>query len=57
MATSSFNKDFKLNSKKAVESFERIISTPTRCVRINRELVSSEKERRGELKLKRILSR
>ena len=28
MATSSFNKDFTLKSKKAVESFEKIISTP-----------------------------
>lgn len=57
MATSSFNKDFTLNSKKAVDSFERIISTPTKSVKINRELVSSEKERRGELKLKQMLSR
>ena len=57
MAASSFNKDFKLDSKKAVESFERIISTPTRYAKINRDLVSPERERRGELKLKQILSR
>ena len=28
MATSSFDKDFTLDSKKAVRSFEKIISTP-----------------------------
>ncbi len=57
MATSSFNKNFTLNSKKAVKSFERIISTPAKSVKINRDLVSPEEERRGELKLKQILSR
>jgi len=57
MATSSFYKDFRLNSKKAVDSFERIISTPAKSVKINRELVSPQNERRGELKLKQILSR
>lgn len=57
MATSSFNKDFTLNSKKSVDSFVRVISTPARSVKINRDLVSPEKERRGELKLKQILSR
>ena len=57
MATSSFNKDFTLNTKKAVESFERIISTPKKSVKINKNLVSLEKARRGEQKLKRMLSR
>ena len=57
MATSSLNKDFTLNTKKAVESFEKIISTPTNSLKINRELVSPEKERRGERKLKQMLSR
>ncbi|PUU89346.1 hypothetical protein SAMN04515654_1275 [Halanaerobium congolense] len=57
MATSSFNKDFTLNTKKAVESFERIISTPKKGIKIDRNLVSVEKERRGEQKLKQILSR
>ncbi len=57
MATSSFNKDFTLNTKKAVESFERIVSTPTKSVKIKKELLSPENERRGELKLKRMLSR
>ena len=57
MATSSFNKNFTLNTKKSVESFERIISTPKESFKINRSLVSPEKERRGEEKLKQILSR
>ena len=57
MATSSFNKDFKLNTKKAVESFEKIISTPKKSIKINRNLISPEKERRGEQKLKQMLSR
>ncbi|MDK2868587.1 MAG: hypothetical protein PWP38_2902 [Clostridiales bacterium] len=57
MATSSFNKDFTLNTKKAVASFERIIATPNKSIKINRDLVSPEKERRGEQKLKQILSR
>jgi hypothetical protein len=57
MATSSFNKDFTLNTKKAVEAFERIISTPNKSIKIDRNLVSPEKERRGEQKLKQMLSR
>ena len=57
MATSSFNKDFTLNTKKAVESFERIISTPTKSIKTNKELLSPENERRGEQKLKQMLSR
>ena len=57
MATSSFNKEFTLNTKKAVESFERIVSAPNKSVKINRNLVSPEKERRGERKLMQMLSR
>lgn len=57
MDTSSFNKDFTLNTKKAVESFVRIISTHTKSMKINRNLLSPEKERRGEQKLKQMLSR
>lgn len=57
MATSSFNKDFTLKTKRAVESFERIISTPAKSVKIDKEFLSPEKERRGELKLKQMLSR
>lgn len=57
MATSSFNKDFTLDSKEAVNSFTRIISTPTKCVKSDRNLTSPERERQGEQKLRRILSR
>jgi len=57
MATSSFTNDFTLHSKKSVESFERILSTPNKGIKINRQLVSSEKERRGEQRLRQILSR
>ena len=56
MATSSFNKDFTLNTKKAVESFEKIIFAPKKSIKINRNLVSPEKESRGEQKLKQVLS-
>ena len=57
MAISSFNKDFTLNTKEAVESFERIISTSTKSIKVNKELLSPEKVRRGEQKLKQMLSR
>jgi hypothetical protein len=57
MPTSSFNKDFTLNTKKAVESFERIISTPKKSIKIDRSLVSIENMRRGEQKVKQMLSR
>ena len=57
MATSSFNKNFILDSKKAVDSFTEIISTPTKHVRIDRTLISPESKRRGEIKLKQMLFR
>jgi len=57
MATSSFNKDFTLDSKRAVKSFAKMVSTPAKSVKIDRTLTSPEKERRGEMKLKRMLSR
>ncbi|PXV62436.1 hypothetical protein C8C78_1335 [Halanaerobium congolense] len=52
MATSSFNKDFTLNTKKAVESLERIISTPKKGIKIDRNLVSAEKDKDIEYFLK-----
>ncbi|MEQ8154370.1 MAG: hypothetical protein ABRQ25_05740 [Clostridiaceae bacterium] len=57
MATSSFNKDFTLDSKKAVESFAKIISNPTKSVKLDRNLTSPARERQGEQKLKQMLSR
>lgn len=56
MATSSFNKDFTLNTKEAVVSFEKILSTPTKSVKINKELLSPEKEKQAELRIKQMLS-
>ena len=57
MATSSFNKDFTLDSKKAVKSFERIVSTPARSVKVDRSLTSPARAVRGEKRLKQMLSR
>ncbi len=57
MATSSFNKDFTLNTKKAVESFEKIVSTPAKSIKTNKNVFSPENERRGQQKLKHMLSR
>lgn len=57
MATASFDKDFTLNSKEAVDSFVKIIATDTKSIKLDRNLTSPEIERRGEQKLKRILSR
>ena len=55
MATTSFDKDFTLKTKKAVKSFEKIISTPTKSIEIYRELISSERKKTSEQKLKQIL--
>lgn len=57
MATSSFSKNFTLDSRKAVDSFTRMIMNPSKSVKIDRSLTSSEKEKQGELKLRQILSR
>ncbi len=58
MATSSFSKDFTLDSKKAVDSFTKMITSPTKStIKIDRTLTSPERERRGEKKLKQMLSR
>ncbi len=57
MATSSFNKDFTLDSEKALRSFEKILSTPAKSVKIDRSLTAPAKVVRGEKKLKQMLSR
>lgn len=57
MATSSFNKDFVLNTKKAVESFERMVSNPVKSIKTEKDLLSYENEIRGKQKLKQMLSR
>lgn len=56
MATSSFNKDFTLDSKQAAESFAKMITAPAKSVKIDRTLTSPERGRQGELKLKQMLS-
>lgn len=57
MATSSFTKDFTLNTKKAMDSFEKIISSPAKTLKIDRTLTSADKQRYGEARLKQMLSR
>lgn len=57
MATSSFSKDFTLDSKTAVDSFIRAMAASSKSVKIDRKLVSPEEERRGEQKLRKMLSR
>lgn len=57
MATSSFTKNFTLESPKAVASFANIISTPSTKGKIKKNLVSYESEKRGEQKLNKMLSR
>lgn len=56
MPTSSFSKDFTLDSKKAAESLAKMIAAPAKSQSIDRSLTSPEKVRRGELKLKQILA-
>lgn len=57
MATSSFNKNYTLDSKRAVDSFLSIVSAPPKSVEIKRDIVSPENKMRGEERLKQILSR
>ena len=57
MATSSFGKNFTLDSSKAADSFTKMITDPAKSVKIDRSLTSPERERQGESKLKQILSR
>jgi len=57
MAISSFNKDFTLKSKREVDSFLKIINSSSPGTKIDRNLVSPEKMKAGELKLTQVLSR
>lgn len=57
MATSSFFKKFTLDSKRAVDSFVEILSNPVASVKIDKSCVSHESVKRGEEKLKKMLSR
>ena len=57
MATSSFTKDFTLKSPKAAESFGKIVSAPAKSIKIDRTFVTADSKKRGEAKLKQMLSR
>ena len=57
MATSSFTKDFTIKSKKAAESFGKIVSAPAKSIKIDRAFVSADSKKQGETKLKQMLSR
>ena len=57
MATSSFDKDFTLKSKRTVESFIKIVNDPKPSVKIDRSLTSPERRKQGEERLKRMFSR
>jgi len=57
MPTSSFDKDFSLNTSKELESFEKILSQPPKKSGINKKLISADKIKRGEIKVKRMLSK
>ena len=52
MDTSSFTKEFTLDSKQAVESFVKIVSTPTTSVKIDRTLTSQKNLKEGAQKLR-----
>ena len=52
MPTSSFTKKFTLDSKQAVESFIKIVSTPTASVKIDRTLTSQNNLKQGAEKLR-----
>ncbi|MBS9776251.1 MAG: hypothetical protein KGV57_04110 [Fusobacterium sp.] len=57
MATTSFDKEFVLDSEKAIKSFEKIISSQSKSIKIGKEFISEDDIKRGEEKLKSILSR
>ncbi|ETA81368.1 hypothetical protein [Youngiibacter fragilis] len=57
MATSSFDKSFVLKDKREVASFSKMLSKPHKSIKIDRTLTSPSNERRGELRLKKMLSR
>lgn len=52
MATSSFTKEFTLDSKQSVKSFVKIVSTPTKSVKIDRTLTSQKNLKEGAEKLR-----
>lgn len=57
MATSSFDKNFIIEDQKTVESFLKIMRSPGKVIKIDKNLLSPVRQLRGEEKIKRILSR
>lgn len=57
MATSSFTKDFTLRSKRAVDSFTRILDEPYTGVKLVRPAFMNESRPDREVKLKKMLAR
>lgn len=57
MATSSFDKNFVLNNKESINILTKMINNPIDSVKIDKKLISPNQVKRGEAKLKKILSR
>ncbi len=55
MPTSSFFKEYIIDSKKAADSLNYIISNPVKSMKVDRTLTSKEKEKQAERKLRKIL--
>ena len=55
MPTSSFFKEYIIDSKKAADSLDYIISYPIKSRKVDRTLTSKEKEKDAERKLRKIL--
>ena len=55
MPTSSFLKEYIIDSKKAADSLNYIISSPIKSRKVDRNLTSKEKEKQAERKLRKIL--
>ncbi len=55
MPTSSFFKEYIIDSKKAADSLNYIISNPIKSRKVDRTLTSKEKEKQAERKLRKIL--
>jgi hypothetical protein len=56
MATSSFSKSFIITSKEEADAIAEAIDTHAK-IKIDKNITTPEKERKGVLKLKKMLSR
>jgi len=57
MATTFFDKDFTLDTKKSADSFIKFLTNPVPSIKIDKGLASQSNVDRGEAKFKKILSR